>query len=46
MPTYKDEKTGLWYCKFVYKIGQEKAYRKRKRALSFSVKQRNMSRIS
>ena len=18
MPTYKDEKTGLWYCKFVY----------------------------
>ena len=19
MPTYKDEKTGLWYCKFVYK---------------------------
>lgn len=30
MPTYKDEKTGLWYCKFVYRdwTGQRKQKKK------------------
>ncbi len=30
MPTYKDEKTGLWYCKFVYTdwMGQKKQKKK------------------
>ena len=30
MPTYKDEKTGLWYCKFVYMdwTGQRKQKKK------------------
>ena len=30
MPTYKDEKTGLWYCKFVYKDWTGKSIQKKK----------------
>ena len=30
MPTYKDEKTGLWYCKFVYKDWTGKSKQKKK----------------
>lgn len=30
MPTYKDEKTGLWYCKFVYKDWTGKSRQKKK----------------
>ena len=31
MPTYKDEKTGLWYCKFVYKDWTGKSIQKKKK---------------
>lgn len=44
MPTYKDEKTGLWYCKFVYTdwTGQKKqkkkmGFRLQKEAKQFEV---------
>ena len=30
MPTYKDERTGLWYCKFVYKDWTGKSKQKKK----------------
>lgn len=30
MPTYKDEKTGLWYCKFEYKDWTGKSIQKKK----------------
>lgn len=44
MPTYKDEKTGLWYCKFVYtdwtgtkKQKKKKGFRLQKEAKQFEL---------
>lgn len=44
MPTYKDEKTGLWYCKFVYtdwtgtkKQKKKKGFRLQKEAKQYEL---------
>lgn len=44
MPTYKDEKTGLWYCKFVYTdwTGQRKQKKKKGFRLQKEAKQYEM----
>ncbi len=48
MPTYKDEKTGLWYCKFVYTdwTGQRKQKKKKGFRLQKEAKQYEMDFLS
>ena len=35
MPAYKDEKTGLWYCKFVYTDWNGEKKQKKKKGFKF-----------
>ena len=53
MPTYKDEKTGLWYCKFVYtdwtgtrRQKKKKGFRLQKEAKEFEVEFLSKSQAS
>lgn len=45
MPTYKDQKTGRWYCKFVYEDWSGKKKQKRKWDFDYKRRQKNMKLI-